>query len=54
MGRVTQAEATRATELTRGISGVQKVVRIFEYLSDEEIRNLLVQPTTPNPPPKAP
>ncbi len=55
MGRVTQAEATRATEIARSTSGVQKVVRIFEYLSDEELRNLLVQPTTaPTPAPKAP
>ena len=55
MGRVTQAEATLATEIARSTSGVQKVVRIFEYLSDEELRNLLVQPTTaPTPAPKAP
>lgn len=40
MGRVTQAEATRATEVTRSISGVQKVVRIFEYLTDEDVRQL--------------
>jgi osmotically-inducible protein OsmY len=46
MGRVTQAEATRATEIARSTSGVQKVVRIFEYLSDEDLRNLLVKPAT--------
>ncbi len=38
MGRVTRAEAERATQVTRGIGGVQKVVRIFDYLSDEELR----------------
>lgn len=38
MGRVTRAEAERATQVTRGISGVLKVVRIFDYLSDEELR----------------
>ncbi len=54
MGRVTQAEATRATEIARSTSGVQKVVRIFEYLSDEELRHLLVPPTTPSPVTKAP
>ena len=46
MGRVTQAEAIRATEIARSTSGVQKVVRIFEYLSDEDLRNLLVKPAT--------
>ncbi len=46
MGRVTQAEASRATELARSTSGVQKVVRMFEYLNDQELRNLLVKPAT--------
>jgi osmotically-inducible protein OsmY len=40
MGRVTQREADRATQLTRGISGVQKVVRVFDIISDEELRQL--------------
>ena len=30
MGRVTEREATRATEIARGVSGVRKVVRVFE------------------------
>jgi osmotically-inducible protein OsmY len=38
MGRVTQREATRATEIARGVSGVVKVVRIFEIISEEEMR----------------
>ncbi len=54
MGRVTQAEATRATEIARSVSGVQKVVRIFEYLSDDEVRNLLVPPAKPDTATKAP
>ena len=54
MGRVTQTEATRATEIARSTSGVQKVVRIFEYLSDEELRNLLVPPAKPETATKAP
>jgi len=37
MGRVTEAEAQRATELARGIRGVQKVVRVFELISPEEL-----------------
>ena len=40
MGRVTEREATRATELARGISGVQKVVRVFEVLSEAELTDL--------------
>jgi len=33
MGRVTETEAKRAAELTRSVSGVQKVVRVFEIIS---------------------
>ena len=40
MGRVTEREGTRATELARGISGVQKVVRVFEVLSEAELTDL--------------
>ena len=41
MGRVTQREADRATALTRSTSGVQKVVRVLEIISEEELRRLL-------------
>jgi osmotically-inducible protein OsmY len=44
LGRVTQREAERATEVARSTSGVQKVVRVFENLSEEELRNMLPQP----------
>ncbi|MCI1191685.1 BON domain-containing protein [Calidifontimicrobium sp. SYSU G02091] len=37
MGRVTEAEAQRATELARGVRGVQKVVRVFELITPEEL-----------------
>ena len=40
MGRVTQREAKRATDVVRGVSGVKRVVRVFEYLSEEELRAL--------------
>lgn len=40
MGMVTQAEAAAATEIARTTSGVQKVVRVFEIISDEEARRL--------------
>jgi osmotically-inducible protein OsmY len=48
MGRVTQREAERASEIARSISGVQKVVRVFEIISEEELRAL-----SPPPPPAA-
>ncbi len=44
MGRVTQREADRATELTRGVSGVQRVVRVLEIISDAELQRTLPQP----------
>ncbi len=40
MGLVTQKEPDRATEVTRTTQGVQKVVRVFEVLSDQEIARL--------------
>ena len=44
MGRVTQREADRASEITRSTGGVQKVVRLLEIISEDELRNLLPQP----------
>ena len=32
LGLVTQQEATRATTLVQGVSGVQKIVKLFEYI----------------------
>jgi osmotically-inducible protein OsmY len=43
MGRVTQREATRATEITRSIGGVQRVVRVLEIISEEELQRTLPQ-----------
>lgn len=40
MGRVTEREATRASDLARGIAGVQKVVRVFDILSEAELATL--------------
>lgn len=40
MGRVTAREAQRATDIARTISGVAKVVRVFEEISEEELRRL--------------
>jgi osmotically-inducible protein OsmY len=40
MGRVTEREATRATDIARGIPGVLKVVRVFEILTEAELADL--------------
>ena len=44
MGRVTQREAKRATDIARGIGGVAKVVRVFEDISEEELKRLSQPP----------
>ena len=44
MGRVTQREADRATEVARQVSGVKKVVRIFEILTEAELNALFPEP----------
>lgn len=44
MGRVTQREADRATEIARSTGGVQKVVRMFEILTEDELRAMLPKP----------
>ncbi len=44
MGRVTQREADRGTDIARSVSGVQKVVRVFEIISEEELQALLPKP----------
>jgi len=54
MGRVTEREANEAAEVVRSVSGVQKVVRVFELLSEQELsalgRNSPPAPATPAPP----
>ncbi len=40
IGRVTQREADRATQMTRNIPGVRRLVRIFEIISEEDLRQL--------------
>ena len=40
MGRVTKRESDRVTTIARGISGVQRVVRVFETISEDELLRL--------------
>lgn len=44
MGRVTEREAARGAEVASTVPGVQKVVRVFEILSDDELRALKIEP----------
>ena len=41
MGRVTEREAARATEIARGVGGVNKVVRVFEIVTESELADQL-------------
>jgi len=47
MGRVTQREADRGTEIIRGVSGVQRVVRLLEIISEDELARTLPQAPPP-------
>lgn len=40
MGLVSEAESRRATQLAAAVSGVKKVVRVFEIISAEEVMRL--------------
>ncbi len=52
MGRVTQREANRATEIITATSGVQKLVRIFDIISEDELARTLPQKPAPAAPAK--
>ena len=44
MGLVTPREATRVTEIARGVGGVSKVVRVFEMITEDDLRRASTQP----------
>ena len=44
MGRVTQREADRAVEVLQGVSGVQKLVRVLEIISEADLKRMLPEP----------
>lgn len=54
MGRVTARESQRATEIARTASfgGVVKVVRVFETITEEELKRISAQPLSPQSQPK--
>jgi osmotically-inducible protein OsmY len=49
MGRVTQHEADKATQISRTIGGVQRVVRIFDVISEDDLRRIATSSLNPAP-----
>lgn len=45
MGRVTEREAHRASEVARGVGGVVKVVRVFEVVTEADLAGTARAPT---------
>jgi osmotically-inducible protein OsmY len=54
LGLVTQREADDAVEIARTTGGVQKVVRVFEIISDDEAHRLDFRPSENTAPAQAP
>ena len=54
MGRVTNREAQRASEIARStsIGGVVKVVRVVDIITEEELKRISAQPLSPQSQPK--
>ncbi len=54
LGGVTNREAQRASEIARSssVSGVVKVVRVFEIITEEELKRISAQPLSPQAQPK--
>ena len=46
MGRVTQREGQIGADVARGVSGVNKVVKVLEYITDEEWKTYQPKPST--------
>ena len=47
LGRVSQREGERATEIARAVVGVQRLVRVLEIISEDELKRMLPQPSQP-------
>lgn len=48
MGRMTQREGQLAADVARGVNGVKKVVKVFEYISEEDLRQMTRTSDDPN------
>lgn len=40
MGRVTQREGNTAASIAAGVSGVRRVVKVFEYITEDELKTM--------------
>lgn len=49
MGRVTQREGQIGADIARGVAGVTKVVKAFEYISEDEWKSYQPTPATTQP-----
>jgi osmotically-inducible protein OsmY len=54
MGRVTQRESDRVTQISRTVQGSQRVVRLFEVISEAELARLQPPPAPKPAPSQAP
>jgi hypothetical protein len=55
MGRVSRREGDTAADAVRGIPGVTKVVKVFEYIDEGEVKQYTnPQPADSTPAPAAP
>lgn len=45
MGRVTHREGDLAARVAAGVSGVRKVVKVFEYITEDELKSMLATPS---------
>ncbi|MFJ3045894.1 BON domain-containing protein [Herbaspirillum chlorophenolicum] len=48
MGRVTPREGQLAAKIASGVSGVQKVVTLYEYITEEELQDYQRKPASEN------
>jgi osmotically-inducible protein OsmY len=46
MGRVTQREGNQAASLAAGVSGVLRVVKVFEYISEDDLKQMMAAPNS--------
>ena len=50
MGRVTQREGKLAADVARNAAGnIKKVVKLFDYISEEDLENLQARPAPAQP-----
>lgn len=45
MGRVTHREGDLAARVAAGVNGVRKVVKVFEYITEDELKTMLATPS---------